>query len=142
MVAELHPSLLYPFNCVNSSSLLTIESVYRFNFSRAMPPKKRTSTVANADATEPSSKRSRKPAASETAAASRPKRFPQLPPRAAKTKAAAPAPKPSPAKRAAFTAKAQAQETPRKRGRPPATGATPAVKKGNNPHARWFFHQD
>ncbi|QGA20289.1 hypothetical protein EYB26_007991 [Talaromyces marneffei] len=98
-----------------------------------MPPKKRTSTVANADATEPSSKRVRKSAGPGTAAASRPKRFPQLPPRAAKIKAAAPAPapapKPSPAKRAA-TSKAQAQETPRKRGRPAATAASPAVKKG------------
>ncbi|KUL82707.1 hypothetical protein ZTR_09426 [Talaromyces verruculosus] len=95
-----------------------------------MPPKKRTSTVANAGATTPSSKRTRKPTGSETAAASRPKRFPQLPPRAARTKAAAPAPKPSPAKRAPPAAKAQAQETPRKRGRPAATPASPAVKKG------------
>lgn len=99
-----------------------------------MPPKKRTSTVANANATEPSPKRTRKPAGSETAAASRPKRFPQLPPRAAKTKAAALAAKPSPAKRAVATTKAQAQETPRKRGRPAATVASPAVKKGITVH--------
>ncbi|KAF4997726.1 hypothetical protein F66182_16331, partial [Fusarium sp. NRRL 66182] len=95
-----------------------------------MPPKKRSSTVANVDATDTPSKRTRKPSGPETAAASRPKRFPQLPPRAAKTKAAAPAPKPSPAKRA-VASKAQAQETPRKRGRPAATTAT-AVKKGKS----------
>ncbi|RAO71465.1 uncharacterized protein BHQ10_007477 [Talaromyces amestolkiae] len=95
-----------------------------------MPPKKRNSTVANVDATGTPSKRTRKTSGSETAAASRPKRFPQLPPRAAKTKAAAPAPKPSPTKRAvASKAQTQAQETPRKRGRPAGTAAT-AVKKG------------
>ncbi|EED16438.1 AT DNA binding protein (Thy28), putative [Talaromyces stipitatus ATCC 10500] len=94
-----------------------------------MPPKKRTSTVANADATEPPSKRTRKPAGSETAAASRPKRFSQLPPRAARIKAAAPAPapKPSPAKRTVSSSKAR--ETPQKRGRP-QTAASPAAKKG------------
>ncbi|OKL56649.1 hypothetical protein UA08_08236 [Talaromyces atroroseus] len=95
-----------------------------------MPAKKRTSTVANSDATGPS-KRTRKPVP-ETAASSRPKRlsFVTLPPRAAKTKTATVAPAAAKPRTASAS---KAPDTPKKRGRPSLKATTPVKETKEKP---------